>query len=287
MLTTKGTALAQLAKNNRALVETLSKDQDELRDKTDAELRRLQYDVYQPKIHALNEECQALLNKVKEAAVKVHNLKVEQIKDLMAPVNQVERILEFFRSDTKQDLKTTDEIVSYPDRYKDRYRENLGVVFSDQYLEVRLFILQNDKPTNKYFLALIGKCLFDNGLGERPLLKLPRHYAVGNAQWGTAPQEVLKEAANVKDLHTWWLAHGFSKVAWLTDYLKVEAEYEHILKTYTLADFQDFITWFCPTCGYFNTVFESFRLWGDEKMTCPRDKTVMLPKEALWPVPKK
>ena len=123
MLTTKGTALAQLAKNNRALVETLSKDQDELRDKTDAELRRLQYDVYQPKIHALNEECQALLNKVKEAAVKVHNLKVEQIKDLMAPVNQVERILEFFRSDTKQDLKTTDEIVSYPDRYKDRYRQ--------------------------------------------------------------------------------------------------------------------------------------------------------------------
>jgi len=273
----KGKELAQLALENKKQSEALGKDINELRDKTDIETRRLQYDVYQPKIRDIEEECRTEVKKVQDAALALHNLKVEQVKTLMIAVHTVERILEFFRLDTKQDLKTTDEDVKYSDRHQHYYRENLGVVFSDQYLEVRLFILQNDKPTNKYMLVLIGRCLFDNGLGDSPLLKLPRDYSINGAAWGACPQQILKEASDVKDLHTWWTAHGFSKVNWLKDYLTVKSEYEHILKTYKVEDFKDFLTWMCPKCDYFNTVFESYYQRDGEVQTCPRceDKTPM------------
>ena len=280
----KGKELAMLAMENRTHVAILENDQHVLQEKTDIELRRLQYDVFQPKVRALEEELEKQLDEVKNAAVKVHNVKVEQIKTLMVAVKTVERILEFFRLDTKQDLKTSDDLVKYPERYQHYYRENLGVVFSDQYLEVRLFILQNDKPTNKYQLVLVGKCLFDNGLGERPLLKLPCDYGITGAEWASAPQQILKEASSVKELHSWWLAHGFSKVSWLKEYLTVKGEYEYNLKNYKVADFQDFITWQCPTCNYFRTIFEYPSRIQDGVELCPRDKGAMVNRQ---PVPKK
>jgi len=282
----KGKELAYIALGNRSHISILENETQELRDKTDKELRRLQYDIYQPKVRAIEAECQEELRKVKEAAQTQHNIKVEQVKILMEPVRQVERILEFFRLDTRVPINITNEDVKQNDRYKTRYRENLGLVFDDTFLKVRLFIMENDKPKNKYILVLIGRCLFDTGLGDRPVLKLTRDYGLSISEpWASAPQHILKEAATVKELHTYWTAHGFSKVPWLTEYLKVKAEYEYNLKNYRLEDFKDFITWFCPECGYFQTIFESYWLREGEVMTCPRceNKTQMLPKDAHWP----
>jgi hypothetical protein len=278
-----GRELAQLATNNNKLVDILTKDLEELRDKTEKELRRVQYDVYEEKFRVLRNECDDALNKIKTTARALADVKVEQVKDLLVPVKKVERILEFFRMDTRPEITTTDQIIGYSDRHKGYYRENLGVIFSDPYLEVRLFILQNDKPVNKFYMALAGKCLFDNGMADRPLLKLPHDYGIDNAQWGACPQQILKEAANVEDLHKWWKATGLSKMIWLSIYLGVRAEYEFNMKCYKLEDFQEFITFFCPRCGYFHTIFEHWTQRPGELMMCPRDKTVMVPREEHWP----
>lgn len=282
-MSAEGRKLAQLASNNDKLATVLTADLIELRDKTDKELRRVQYDVYEEKFRVLRNECDDALKKIETTAQAVADVKVEQVKDLQVPVKKVERILEFFRIDTHQEIKTTDQIVGYYDRHKEYFRENLGVVFSDKYLEVRLFILQNEKPVNKFYMALAGKCLFDNGMADRPLLKLPHDYGIDNAQWGTCPQQILKEAATVDELHKWWKGTGLSKMIWLSVYLKVKAEYEFNLKSYKLEDFQDFISVFCPQCGYFHTTFENWTSRLGEVPTCPRDKTVMVPREEHWP----
>ncbi len=278
----KGKELATLALENRKMVDTLDKELDELRTSTDTEVRRLQYDVYQPKIRAIEEECRQEVEKVKADALAKHNAKVLDVRTLMEPVRKVERILEFFRLDTRVPIDITDEDVKISDRYKERYRENLGLVFDDPFLKVRLFVLENDKPKNKYILVLIGRCLFDTGLGERPLLKLPRDYGLSISEpWGSAPQHILKEAATVKELHTYWTAHGFSKVPWVADYVAVRAEYEHILKTYRVTDFEDFLTFTCPACGNFYTVFDHYHQDSEAPLTCHRcssneSKSVML-----------
>ena len=274
-----GKELAKVAIENKAKAEQFYKDIQAIRSETETESRRLQYDVYRPKVQALEEECRNAIAKV-QAAGKVTEDEIDkQAHELMEPVRKVERILEFFRLDTRVPIDITDEDVKISDRYKERYRENLGLVFDDPFLKVRLFVLENDKPKNKYILVLIGRCLFDTGLGDRPLLKLPRDYGLSISEpWGSAPQHILKEAATVKELHTYWTSHGFSKVPWVADYVAVRAEYEHILKTYRVTDFNDFLTWMCPECGYFHTIFESYYQREGEVMTCHRcdKKTPML-----------
>lgn len=274
-----GKELAKIALDNRKRAETLDKELDELRTATDNETRRLQYDVYQPKIRTIEDECRKAIDNLKETALTKHNAKVEQVKTLLEPVRKVERILEFFRLDTRKPIDIADEDVKQNDRYKERYRENWGLVFDDPFLKVRAFIMENDKPKNKYIIVLIGRCLFDNGLGDRPLLKLPRDYGLSISEpWGSAPQEILKEAATVKELKAWWTSNGMRKVSWIQDYVAVRAEYEHILKTYRVTDFDDFLTWMCPECGYFQTIFERYHLSPGEVMTCHRcdKKTPML-----------
>lgn len=277
-----GKTLAILAIENRKMVDVMDKELDELRSSTDNEVRRLQYDVYEPKIRAIQDECHQEIEKVKAAALAKHNAKVLDVSTLMEPVRKVERILEFFRLDTRKPIDITDEDVKQGDRYKERYRENLGLVFDDPFLKVRLFVMENDKPKNKYILVLIGRCLFDTGLGDRPLLKLPRDYGLSISEpWGSAPQHILKEAGTVKELHSYWTAHGFSKVPWVADYVAVRAEYEHILKTYRVTDFDDFLTFKCPECGYFYTTFDNYRQDPEAPLTCHRcsnndKKSVML-----------
>jgi hypothetical protein len=275
----KGKDLAKLALENKTKAEQIYKDVQAIRSETETESRRLQYDVYRPKVQALEEECRTAIANVQAAGKVTEDEINKQAHELMEPVKKVERILEFFRLDTRVPIDITDEGVKISDRYKERYRENLGLVFDDPFLKVRLFVLENDKPKNKYILVLIGRCLFDTGLGDRSLLKLPRDYGLSISEpWGSAPQHILKEAATVKELHTWWTAHGFSKVSWVADYVAVRAEYEHILKTYRVTDFNDFLTWMCPECGYFHTVFESYYQREGEVMTCHRcdKKTPML-----------
>lgn len=272
----KGKELAQLAIDNRKKAAELYEDVQLIRSETETEVRRLQYDVYQPKIRDLSDECDREMQKVRDYNKALEDAKEKEAVGLMEPVNQVERILEYFRLDTKQDLNIKDEEIKTRESYKERYRENLGIVFSDPYLKVRLFILENDKPKNKYMLVLIGKCLFDNGLGDRPLLKLPRFYGIDGAPWASSPQEILKESSNADELKTWWISHGFSKVPWLKDYLSVSTEYNHIKRTYKIEDFRDFLTHTCPKCGYFRTVFESYVMRAGEIALCPRDDIALV-----------
>lgn len=273
----EGLELAKRALENRQRIDALHKEIRKAREATETETRRLLYDDYGPKIRTLEAERDAALSEVRKAGGEAVEVKEAIITTLSEPVHQVQRILEFLRLDTKQDLNITDEEVKQPERYGKAYRENLGLVLDDPYLKVRLFILQNDKPVNKYMLALIGKCLFDNGLGDRPLLKLGDHYSLSLASpYASAPQCILRESASAKDLQTWWESHGLSKVPWLKDYLAVKAEYEHILAHYQVKDFHEFLTQTCPQCGYFNTIFESYYLRRGEVMTCPRDKTPMV-----------
>jgi hypothetical protein len=266
--------LAKLAFENNRKAEVLRTDIYQLRDKTRDEMHRIQYDVYRPKIEALEKESRDAVDQVKAAGDKVETVKEAQIKLLMIEVHHVERILDFLRLDTSQDLNILNTEIKYPDRQLHYYRENLGLIYTDKYLNVRLFVLQNDKPTNKYQLVIIGKCLFHEGL-----LKLPRDYGITGAPWHSSPQQILREAPDVRDLRDWWAAHGLSKLQWLTEYQKVKEEYETILQTYKVEDFGDFLTHLCPKCMYFHTIFESYHRLPNEVIKCPHCDTPMLYKQ--------
>jgi hypothetical protein len=273
-LTTEGKKLAQMALENNRKADALGEEIREINDKTRDEMHRIQYDVYQPKIRALEKESQEAVQQVEDTGNKAAAVKQVEIVELMRPVQEVKRILDFLRLDTKEDLNILDSEITYPDRQLHYYRENLGLIYTDKYLNIRLFILQNDKPTNKYQLDLVGRCLFPEGL-----LKLPHDYGISGTPYHASPQQILREAPRVQDLRDWWAAHGLSKLEWLNEYLKVKEEYEHILKTYKLEDFGDFVTQLCPKCMYFHTIFDNYARYRNEVIKCPRCETPMLDKQ--------
>jgi hypothetical protein len=145
-------------------------------------------------------------------------------------------------------------------------KENLGFLFDDDYLKIKLYMVENEKPKNKYDLIALGRCRFDEDL-----LKLPRNsFYSFDIPWGNL-QTVVREFASVADLKTWLGTHR-DKI--LTDeiheYLDVKADYLAALKEYTIDDFTELLRSRCPKCGYFTSVLDTY-----QPDKCPRDETPM------------
>jgi len=223
----------------------------------------LEYDVYKPKIRLLEEGRDQATGEVQERFEQDRDQKDKEIEGLQVVINQVKRILDFLMVDTSKDLAIDDDDVN---PYKDRAKENLGYLFDDDYLKIKLYIIENDKPKNKFSLIAIGRCLF----GET-LLDLHRGYGVPvNTGFGCNIERGIRDMPSVEELKTWQESPsaGNTFFGLKGDYEKVKAEYLDVIAKYTPQDFKELMTDLCG-CGYFYTIFNNIaRL--NETVTCPR-----------------
>ncbi len=228
-----------------------------------SENHRLQYDVYREKIRALEDERDRLMQVFTDVFEKERDKKQKEIDDLYVVVNQVKRIIDFLQVDKTRDLAINDDGVK---ARRDGAKVNLGYIFDDDFLKIKLFIAENDKPKNKYTLLAIGRCLFADHL-----LKLRREYGSPiHTGFGLNLEVVLREAPSVEELITWQARSVAGKVfsELKGDYEKIKAEYLDVIENYTPHDFKELITDLCG-CGYFYTIFTSLHR-PNGVASCPR-----------------
>ena len=258
-----GTALVEQVQDHLDKVDVLQAEIDRCLKSTETENHRLQYDVYQPKIRLLEDERDQLMRANVAVYEKERDQQKQEVEGLYLVVNQVKEILRFLRLEPGHSVDINDDDVT---TYRDKYKESLGYIFEDEYLTLKLFIVGNDKPKNKYSLIALGRTIFTD-----EQLKLRREYGLSlNTKQRCQLEAVLREGPSLKELREWLQKPSQSKL--LTDlkgdFDTVKAAYLDTVEQYQVDDFRELLTDLC-TCGYFYSIFDSMA-FKNGVQTCGR-----------------
>ena len=237
--------LIQEYQNNLAIIKGLSDEQEALRKKKDKESNQISSD-YRDQIYALERERDDQVQAIRTSYEHQNQDKELEITKLREVHHKVERILDF--------LKIKPEVVSCEDSdiiNRHGTVEPLGLLFSEDYLKLRAFIIENRKPVNKYSLCVYGNILFLEGI-----IKPPHTYGLPGDT--SVHQDI---AIRIKDFPTSKQAHeyfdknketllGTSIREFILQYQAVKAEYLEVLSTYKLKDFKPLFVLECKSCGF-------------------------------------
>ncbi len=263
--------LATQAIENLTRVKSLSGQIETIRQATNQERSRIHYDVYRAKIRELEHERDQMIEAVEVDSQAQINDRQAIIENLQTVIDHVSRILDFLRLDTTTDLSIADDDIKPYDRYDHRLKESLGYFFYDDYLKVKLFIIENDKPKNKYSFIALGKCLF-----YEDLLKLPKSYGLPcytNGFYGL--ETVIKDFPSVAEAKNWLNKNKARLNFLLGDYDRVKKDYQDTIQNYEVDDFQELLIAHCQ-CGYYYTEFERHHIsFRDNTIECPRCKSIL------------
>ena len=262
-LAVSGTTLVEQVQDHLNKVDVLQAEIDRGLKSTETENHRLQYDVYSPKIRLLEDARDQLMRANVAAYEKERDQKKQEVEGLYLVVNQVKEILRFLKLETGKSVDINDDDLR---TYREKSKEGLGYIFEDEFLKIKLFIIENDKPKNKYSLVALGRTIF-----TEEQLKLRFHYGIhAHAAYHFQLEAVLREGASVKELREWLQKQSQSKL--LTDlkgdFDTVKAAYLDTLERYQVEDFRELLTDLC-TCGYFYSIFDSMA-FKNGVQTCGR-----------------
>ncbi len=268
--------IANQAVENMAKIKIISEEMGAVTKATENELYRLQYDYYRPKIQALEHERDLKLEDARKQGEAAENVKRSEIERLNEVVFTVRRILDFLRLNPPRNLDISDEDIQLYERHDNRYKESLGFYIDDVYLKVKLFILGNEKPVNKYSLVALGKCLFNEDL-----LKLDRNYGMPfHTSERYELEKVLKDFPTV-EMAKVWIEKNTGKLLSeesMAKYREVKAAYDKAIQTYKVDDFQEFLLARCE-CGVFYTIWEDWvKRDGEVCRRCDKPMT-LYPRE--------
>ncbi len=242
--------------DNREKIRKLSAEVNKVEDRRDEEVTRLKYDVYQEKIRQLEHECDDKILEVTEKENAVIDGIKESMKEPVSVINQAERILDFLRVDIKRSLDIADDEIVLSRFVNEEYKKSLGYLIDDDYIKIKVFIVGNRKPKNKYTLAVIGRVAF-----RGTLMSYPYSYGldIDALNKGFDILTSIKDMADINDLKAYYHRHRDSILAdTITEYVKVKAEYLEVKELYSIEDFKPLFTFTCPECGAFYTIFDNF-----------------------------
>jgi len=258
--------IANQAVENMAKIKLLSKEESDIRKATETEVYHLQWDVYQERIRALEDERNLKVGEVKKQGKAAEEVKQTEIIALNKVVLEVRRILAFLALDAHKNLDISDEDILFSNYHSNNYKESLGFYIDDTYLKVKLYIVGNEKPTNKYSLVALGKCLF-----YEDLLKLERNYGATFHTHDRYEVEKVVRDFPTDDQAKAWLEKNRNKVLsgeCRVQYQEVKIAYDEAIRSYKVDDFQDFLLARCE-CGYFYTTWEDY-IKRNTPVSCPK-----------------
>lgn len=251
----------QFLENERKILE-IHQQIDEQRNQTTEQERQVR-NAYWDRINALQKERDNLIDLLREQQELKRKEADQEVSELSKVIAKVDRIIAFLKLKEK-DLTIKDEDAKV---YHDRHIESLGYFFNDDYLKIKLFIAENDKPKNKYSLIALGNCFFTDQLID---LRSYHGYGVNIHYTGRCDiQLVIKEAPDICDLNTYLEKRRKKILAGLLEqYKQIKAEYINVLAEYNLDLFEPLIAYRCTLCGFFLTRREA-RHWSRLGDKCP------------------
>jgi hypothetical protein len=256
--------LTKEALEHEKQISALTKTGEESATKYRDEIYRLRYGVYEPQLGEIRRQMDEALRAL-EAQQKVdqEHLRAEVIR-LKQAIDKVQRILLFLRLKPRA-LAVEDDAVKTYKQDQGKYKEALPYLLDDDYLKIKLFIVENGKPKNKYSLCAVGDTIFPENL-----LRLRRGYGcpfyTGNM---FSLETLVRDGASVQELKTWLAKNYFTLQPDLTgDYFIVKLEYLAAVQDYKVMDFGPLLLATCE-CGFFHTIFDDLGRRG-EVITCPK-----------------
>jgi hypothetical protein len=252
---TTGQKLVKTIQENNNQIEVINTQKETLTKYRDSEIHTLKYKVYGPQIEALQKRLREETETLENLREKEKTEKEAEIKTLYAPTYQAKRILQYLHlkdTDTKRHPQNFPAQTINLDQVivrRGNYKEDLGFLINEDYLNIRLMIISNDKPTNCYSLIAMGNTVFFDSF-DYPLLKLPQsnkpeqwqnaaYYSAGPYAEGNARIDItIKTAKSPEELKEYAKKHKIL-AEFLTEYETVKAEYETVLKTYSIEDFKE------------------------------------------------
>ena len=198
-------------RNSIAAQEVITKSILIAHNARDNETSRLKYDVYQPRIRAIEDECSTAVNQV----VKDHDTFVaglqEKNVELLVGIKEVEQTLDLI--DVAQEKTDLNFSVYY---YSDRDEESnlildkrrvefkpFAVHADNQYKRIYAFIVPNRKPVKKFTLFLAGHSIFSN-YNKQIISNMSYGYINGICEENANIRVAVCSAATEKELVKWY-----------------------------------------------------------------------------------
>lgn len=250
-------------------ISSLSQARDDFREKKEKEITDLKWEVYQPKIRALEDERDERVAEIRKESESKQLESNEKIAELHKTIEKVERILSFLKPTAWKEKKNAEWLDFDESTVKAyHYCEKIETFYKDEYLKIVAYISENSKPKNKYSLTLVGKCFF-----TEKQIKFPYGYGLDLAIFG----EGFTVAVPVIDKPTIEEAKAYytknkEKILKPTmeEYQAVKKEYLDVIRTYTIDDFKKLIAYRCDLgCGFFYTEREERHIARVEGSSCP------------------
>lgn len=237
----------------REVIEELSKARDGEREKRDKEIYHLKWDVYQEKIKRITEERDNAISAVEAIRDKAIAEKDHEIQAHYTLIQQARRILTILSANENESLAIGDDEVKIRHYGTDSQGESLGYLLDDDYLKIKLFIITNNKPKNRYSLIALGRSLFDDALIKYPDIYIDN---LNDLYLRFRLRTILQFAPAPDELKAWLAKHPMILKNTLEQYNQVKLEYIATKQEYKTDDFKELITWICPQCNNFRTIFD-------------------------------
>src|ERR1035437_3922507 len=135
--------------------------------------------------------------------VKVREKYNEEVNELYPAVDKLKKILL---------CMSAYKYINYPENefslemevksYKHSREKELILIdkIKNEYLNLEVDIVENDKPKNKFSLCFVGKSIFY----DEKLIKYPKTYGSNLHVWSTTMEGNLKDAQSIDELKLWY-----------------------------------------------------------------------------------
>lgn len=178
-----------------------------LTDKRDMAVRELNTQkqnvkgIHQEQIEKIEEKRNNIINaieKQKKAIEQEINAKIGSLQEIK---EKVYKIMAYLKIDAKKDLTLNDNDFEVHG-HGNEYSEGLGYLFNDNFLKIKLFIVENNKPKNKFSLIAVGETIFaTQRIYNKEITPLNLFYDYGVfLHYTKSGYPALKQ--NIKDLPT-------------------------------------------------------------------------------------
>ena len=191
------------------------------RQEADAEQQR------DKKINTIRDRCFEETGRIREKAKALTEPIDQGIRELDPKIQDIDRKIEFLKHREKSNGKmpNLDDEAIKP--YHDRELVNLGALYEDEFTIIKLFIVGNDRPKNKYTLSMVGNTLLDG------LIKVPYDYGC-NVDYGNIRRSILSRPT-VEELERYAQNLRHHEISYYAD---VKEQYLQTVADYTLEDFK-------------------------------------------------
>lgn len=224
-------------KKNDAEIKRLAEVRHKEREKYSEEIKKIDHSHYEGirKLERKRDEAADFISSLETQLEEVMGARIENLHRVIAKVG---RIKAFLNTNTTRDLEIDDDKAKPNGRWReDDYFESLGYLINDDFLKVKLYIVENDRPKNKYSLEAIGTCAF-----REQLISLGYSYGtiLNTMDMGLSLAQAFEHLPTVEAIKQYVEKRKDDLIQRCKgNYDEVKSEYLEVIANYSLDDFKE------------------------------------------------